>query len=213
MPNALYLQKEYPYESTDSAAVFRYQLTEAICNERHEVFLHNCRMGFGSETFICRDCLTEYLEKQFEKSNERKTAEHSLLVTRYIANGLALTLRQPDLHKIYIMERCPYFHYLLQDVGGESPKVSYPGRKLHRYDNDHDKRMLEGFTTDLPHVVAHFRQDVEMCRGAILPEFNGYVAEKIRGYFFSLFEEHGLASSLKKELDFLLDSDKLFFYQ
>lgn len=212
MPFALYLQKEYPYEANDAAAVFRFNLTEAILAERRDIFLEHCRSDNGSTTYICATCLDEYLERNLNTAAQRQSPERTMLVTRYIANALSLSLKRPRHHRIYVMRRCPYFHFLMQDADGEVPKVSYPGRKLHYFDNEWDKRMLEGFTTDLPYLVAHFRHEVEMCEGAVLDELRGESPEPLRDYFLGLFARHGLDRSLESELQGLMASPEYIFY-
>ncbi len=212
MPHELYLMKEYPYESNDAAAVFRYNLTREILHERSENFLRNLEKGFLSETYICRDCMDDYLERHISAQARNEFPRRAHLATQYMANALSLSLKRPDQHKVYIVERCPYFHFMIQDADGKTPKVSYPGRKLHVYDNEYDKRMLEGFTTDLPHIVAHFRHEVDMCRGAVTQETKDGYPELFKKYIFDIFTQHGMAEQLHKELAPLLDSDELVFY-
>lgn len=212
MPHELYLMKEYPFEANDDAALFRYSLTRAAIRERTELFLANCRQGYGSETYICATCLDEYLDRNIGLAAQKLSSERVLLVVRYIANALSLSLKQPEKHRIAIMERCPYFHFLLQDADGETPKVSYPGRKLHWFDNECDKRMLEGFTTDLTTVISHFRHEIEMCRGAALKSIEDGFPETLLEYFLKVFARHGLAEMLKAELSGLMDTQDLVVY-
>lgn len=212
MPHELYLMKEYPYETNDAAAIFRYNLTQRILQERADNFKKNLKKGFRSDTYICKNCMEDYFERHIGETAKKEHQHRALLVSKYIANALSLSLKRPKQHKIYIIERCPYFHFMIQDADGETPKVSYPGRKLHVYDNDHDKQILEGFTTDLPHIVAHFRHEVDMCRGAVPKESAYTYPDSIRTYFFEVFEKHGMAEQLQDDLDYLMESTKLFFY-
>lgn len=212
MPHELYLMKEYPFEENDEAALFRHSLTRAILEERSEIFLANCRAGIGSETYICITCLTEWLDRNIGLAAQKSSAQRVELVVRYFANALSLTLKEPESHRIFMMERCPYFHFLMQDADGETPKVSYPGRKLHWFDNEWDKRMLEGFTTDLSTLIAHFRHEIEMCRGAVLPELRAGDGEALKAYCLELFGRHGLERELEHELAGLMVDRQLRFY-
>ena len=212
MPHELYLMKEYPYESNDSAARFRYELTSEILVERSEVFRRNVQRGYHSTTYICRNCLADYLDRNIGLAAQKSAPKRTELVCRYFANRLSLSLKQPENHKIYIIERCPYFHFLIQDIDGTSPKVSYPGRKMHNYDNEYDKRLLEGFTTDLPPIVAHFRHEVEMCELAVAEADKTHFPETFVDEIFALFSKHGLHSQLKAFLQTLMQSDSLEFF-
>ena len=212
MPHELYLMKEYPYESNDAAAVFRYNLTQQILRERQQIFQHNLQKGFSSKTYLCKDCLSEYLHRNIGKKTQKKDARRSHLTVQYIANALSLSLKRPEQHKIYIIERCPYYHFMIQDADGDTPKVSYPGRKLHSYDNEFDKRMLEGFTTDLPHIVSHFRHELDMCSRAVNLEQKENFPEKFKGELYSAFEKHGLNEQFKNRLNTLMAKPELTFY-
>jgi transcriptional regulator with XRE-family HTH domain len=212
MPHDLYLQKEYPYEANDEAAIFRYNLTKQILVERSAIFLKNLRQGFATTTYICSSCLREYLARNLEPKESGNCTDRATLVCQYFANALSLAIKAPDTHRTYIIDRCPYFHFMIQDATGKSPKVSYPGRKLHHFDNQFDKRMLEGFTTDLPHIVAHFRHEVAMCAAAVPDraqrDFPGIFVDHI----FSLFARSGMKEKLQANLDDLLATSNLEFY-
>ena len=212
MPHELYLMKEYPYESNDDAAVFRYNLTQQILQERHEIFQHNLKKGFLSSTYICRDCFSEYLQRNIGKQAQKEDQRKCRLTIQYIANALSLSLKRPKQHKIFIIERCPYFHFMIQDADGDTPKVSYPGRKLHAYNNEFDKRMLEGFTTDLPHIVSHFRHELDMCVKAVSTEQQAKFPEEFEQQIYSAFQKHGLKEQLKECLDTLMAKPTLSFY-
>lgn len=212
MPHELYLMKEYPYESNDDAAIFRYNLTQQILRERQEIFQHNLKKGFFSSTYICRDCFSEYLYRNIGKEAQREDPRRSLLTIQYIANALSLSLKRPKQHKIFIIERCPYFHFMIQDADGDTPKVSYPGRKLHAYNNEFDKRMLEGFTTDLPHIVSHFRHELDMCSRAVNSEQQAGFPEEFEQQLYSAFQKHGLREQFKNSLNTLMAKSGLTFY-
>ncbi|MEE4243279.1 MAG: hypothetical protein V2I36_17585 [Desulfopila sp.] len=213
MPHDLYLMKEYPYESNDDAAVFRYNLTRQILHERQEIFQCNLNKGFFSTTYICKDCFHEYLERNIGQLAQKEDPRRCSLTVDYIANAISLSLKRPKHHKIFIIERCPYFHFMIQDADGKNPKVSYPGRKLHAYNNEFDKRMLEGFTTDLPHIVAHFRHEVEMCVSAVArSEQEEMFPDCFKQQLLAAFKKYGLKENLEKSLAALMAKADLVFY-
>ncbi len=212
MPRELYLMKEYPYESDGAAARFRYLLTEALLKERLEIFLTNCAAGHRLETFICRSCLEDYLAGHIGPRARQQAPARADLVVQYMANALSLALKRPDLHIVRIMERCPYFHFLMQDADSEQPKVSYPGRKMHVFNNEYDRRMLEGFTTDLPHIVRHFKHEIEMCRGAVDVSLEENYPSGWHDYLMGCFKIHGMADQLRSALAKLMQTPELVFY-
>ena len=212
MPHALYLMKEYPYERDGRANGFRYQLTRALLKERLELFLENCATGNRLETYICKSCLEDYLTRHISPAARRESPRRAELVVQYMANALSLALKHPDLHLLRPMERCPYFHFLMQDAEGAYPKVSYPGRKMHVFDNKYDKRMLEGFTTDRPHIVSHFKHEVDMCRSAVDPSLANNYPYGIRDYFLDCFQAHGMGDRLRDCVDDLMQSSELVFF-
>ncbi len=212
MPHELYMMKEFPYEENSKATMFRYHLIEELLKERTQLFIENCHAGYRLDTYICTDCLDEFLIKHIGLSAQKEDPRKALLTARYFANGLSLALKQPKIHRLMMMERCPYFHFHLQDAEGEQPKLSYPGRKLHNFNNQYDRRNLEGITTDLPHMLSHFRQEVEMCKGATIPEMMENYPESIQSYFLKAFERHGMGDTLKKELALLMEDKTLWFF-
>ena len=213
MPKELYLMKEYPYEENNAAALFRYTLTEELLKERMVLFKQNCNSGHRLETYICRTCLDEYLERHLSPRAQKEDPHRAELVVDYFANALSLALKQPHIHKIFIMERCPYFHFQIQDADGRHPKVSYSGRKLHLFNNHFDKRNLQGFTADLHHIVHHFKQETAMCRGAILTGVNDRYPLSLKDYFFSLFEQFSMTDLLQKRLSVLMQTEEIVFFE
>lgn len=212
MPHELYLMKEYPHETNDGAALFRYNLTREILVERSEIFMANIRAGFTSDTYICRECLEDYLEHHIGPKAQAEMPKRTELVVRYFANALSLSMKRPKEHRIYIMERCPYFHFMIQDADGPTPKVSYPGRKLHVYDNEYDRRSLEGFTTDLPHILGHFRSEVERCHGAVPAAMRANLPDSFGAALCALFKAHNMEEKLKSYLAELMRCQEPCFY-
>ena len=212
MPSALYLMKEYPYEADSQAARFRYQLTKALLAERRQLFMDRCAKGNRIDTYICKSCLDDYLNRHLNRTERHKDPRRTELFMRYFANALSLAIKRPDLHRMFIMERCPYFHFLMQDADGKQPKVSYSGRKMHVFDNPHDKRMLEGFSTDLPAIVSLFKNEIEMCKGAVDQTLCDPYPQMLCGYIYDRFADFDLSENLKDRLDELMQTPRLTFY-
>ena len=72
--------------------------------------------------------------------------------------------------------------------------------------------MLEGFTTDLPHIVAHFRHEQEMCLSAVDQEQHENFPELFKTQVFDLFQEFDLEEQLRNSLDSLMKKADLTFY-
>jgi len=212
MPPELYLMKEYPYEVDNQSARFRYQLTAALLNERRKFFIANCDAGNQIDTYICKSCLDDYLARHLRSAARQKEPRRTELVVHYFANALSLALKRPDIHHMYMMERCPYFHFLMQDTDGAHPKVSYPGRKMHVFNNQYDKRMLEGFTTDLPAIVGLFKKEIEMCKGAVDETISGDYPQSLYDYLIERFSDFDMAAELENSLAALMQAPHLLFY-
>ncbi|MDJ0780839.1 MAG: hypothetical protein QNJ22_02655 [Desulfosarcinaceae bacterium] len=212
MPAELYLMKEYPYESDTAAARFRYELTKALIMERRELFIANLEAGCRLETYICKSCFDDYLARHIGPTPRREHPRRAELVVQYLANALSLAIKRPQLHQIRIMERCPYFHFLIQDADGDHPKVSYPGRKLHVFDNEYDMRMLEGFTTDLPLIVGQFKNEVEMCQRAADVALIENYPDTMLAYMTERVDRYGMAALLKRRVSALLKRPALSFF-
>lgn len=212
MPLELYMTKEFPHEENDAATIFRYHLTEALVKERSQLFLQNCKSGNRVVAYICTCCFNEYLGRHIGEDARRQNPRKAQLVSQYIANALSLSLKHPQLHQMYIMERCPYFHFQIQDSEGKSPKVSYTGRKMHQFNNQYDKKIVEGFTTDLAHMVGLFKQELTMCHEALLPGMDSNYSKFINNYIQDQFSHHGMAEELNHYLDSLMQNTAIHFY-
>ena len=212
MPAEFYLMKEYPYEADSQAARFRYLLTEALLAERRQLFMESCEQGNRIDTYICKTCLDDYLNRHLSSAARRQEPRRTELVLRYFANALSLAITRPDIHRLYIMERCPYFHFLMQDADSDHPKVSFPGRKPHVFDNQFDKRMLEGFTTDLPAIVGLFKNEIEMCKGAVTTALCEDYPQPLSDYIYARFDAFDQAEKLKDRVATRLQTSELTFY-
>ncbi len=208
MPHQLYLTREYPYESSDGSTEFRQQLTREILKERRQIFLKKCKEGAKVTTYICKTCFDEFIASLFTADTEEK----QLLGVQYLANALSLIIKQPENHKIHFMERCPYFHFIIYGAERETPKVSYMGRKLHSYSRECDKRMFEGFTSDLPHTVKQFVAELKRCHEALDSELTENYPDNAVAHFHNLCHRYNVGDLLQRELDQLLHSSEIILH-
>lgn len=212
MPRELYLINEYPHERDDEAARFRRRLTAALLAQRLRCFQEHLAAGYRMETYMCRRCLAEYLDGAIGPAARAADPKQAELATKYMANAISIARKRPEQYLLRIMHRCPYFHFLVQDAEGDQPKVSYPGRKRHYYDSPHDQRMLEGFTTDLPLVVGHFLNEVEMCRAAVAESLVAGYPESMEEYFYGLFAERGMGAEFRLAVEELMGREETAFF-
>ncbi|MCP4749238.1 MAG: helix-turn-helix transcriptional regulator [Desulfobacteraceae bacterium] len=187
-PHELYMKKEYPFPAKDKATGFIKDLASALNKERKRLFHKNIEAGYCYETFICKHCLQEWIQKNLESGDDH----YRSMILKYYANYLTLLQQSPDLQKLWIVERCPFFTFLIQDVDGKQPKVFYSGKKRHSYEDEYHQLNLEGFVTDSPAMVNHFKDEVDMCRKACVKQLMHDYPNKILDYFALLFQSFGL---------------------
>lgn len=212
IPNEMYLQTEYPFETEKKARAFLHDLTLALINERKSWFLKNCRKGYKFETYICKHCLDDYLKKQLDPTAEPNKGKHRGDVVKYFANAIAAIRRSPHQHRTKIVERCAYFHFQIQNAEGKRPKLSFPGRKIHHFSNDFEQMNLEGFTSDAPSMLALFSAEVDLCRWAAVKEIEQDYPNKLIAYLTDRFRTYELSEALTAATDHLLRSDAYTFY-
>ncbi len=208
MPHQLYLSREYPYESVNGSTEFRQQLTKDILQQRRRIFLDKCVGGTKVTTYICTSCFVDFIAALFATDKKDK----HVLGVQYLANALSLIIKQPENHKIYFMERCPYFHFIVYGAEKNSPKVSYTGRKIHSYSRECDKRMFEGFTSDLPHTVKQFMAELQRCQDASDNQLNSDYPRGVLEYVLQLCEQYHVGELLQRELDVLLEAEDIILH-
>lgn len=212
IPNDMYLDTEYPFEVDKTAGAFWRDLTLALVEERKSLFRRNCRKGCRFETYICKQCLDDYLKKHLDLSVEPYKGRHRENVVRYFANAIAAIRRSPYQHQTRIVERCTYFHFQIQDADGRKPKLSFPGRKIHHYNNEFEKMNLEGFTSDASAMIALFRAETEMCRRASMKALEQSYPDNLIAWLMDRFRRCGLDEDLASAVEHLLQSDGGGFY-
>ncbi len=198
MSDELYLKNDYPfsYEKDQRAEDFHHAFTLALLRERKRLFLENWKNGYRFETYICKNCLKEYLQLHLLKDDKLENIKHKQLIVQYFANALGVIQLSPDQHILKIVERCPYFHMQIQDADGPNPKINFPGRQSHVYHNETEQKNLEGFTTDSPQLVAIFLNEVHLCRKSAIQQIESDYPHKLTNYIVDLFKTFGLDSEL-----------------
>lgn len=204
IPNDMYLQTEFPFETEQEARRFHHDLTLALVNERKALFVENCRKGYRFETYICRKCLEDYCRRHLDPSAEPHRGRHRASLVRYFANAVAAIRRSPAQHRTTIVERCTYFHFQIQNAEGKRPKVSFPGRKIHHFDNQFELMNLEGFTTDAPAMLALFEMEADLCRQAAVASLEANYPDRLIAYIVETFAAHGLGEALSSAVEELL---------
>ncbi len=212
IPNGMYLETEYPFETDKKARVFLHDLTLALIDERKRLFLTNCRKGCRFETYICTHCLDDYLKKHLDPTVEPNKGRHRENVVKYVANAIAAIRRSPGQHRTRMVERCAYFHFQIQNAHGERPKVSFPGRKIHHFDNDYEQMNLEGFTSDAPPMLALFFKEVDLCRRAAVRTLEQDYPITLVDFLTNRFRAYGLESDLIGAVEELLQSGPHAFF-
>jgi hypothetical protein len=202
MPDSLYLQNEYPFafEKNDEDEAFRQSLTSALLRQRKDVFLENCKKGYAFDTYICKRCLADYLEKQFGSAPEAGQPDRRAMVVRFFANAIRAITMNPKQHRTRIVERCTFYHFVIQRAGGKHPRIFFLGRKPHHYDNIHEQQNLEGFTSDSPSIIALFTKEADLCHRAGDEAIGRDYPKNLIAYLKALFKRFGQQKALEKAL-------------
>ena len=212
MSDELYLKNDYPfsYEKDQRAEDFHHAFTLALLQERKRLFLENWKRGYRFETYICKNCLKEYLQLHLSKDDKPEDRQHKQLIVQYFANALGAIQLSPAQHILKIVERCPFFHMQIQDADGPNPKINFPGRKPHVYHNETEQKNLEGFTTDSPQLVDIFLNEIDLCRKSAIRQFESEYPHNLTHYILKLFESFGLNSELSAGIKIFTTQEKIF---
>ncbi len=217
IPIALYLQKEFPAELADNAANFFMAFTKDLVMERKALFLENCRKGYRYETYMCRHCLEESLERHIGRAAQTESMEKVALYTEYYVNAISASLKAPEQHRHYIMKRCPYFDCQIQDAEGPNSKISFTGRRRHFYHKEWEQLSLESFLSDAPGIVDVFLNEVERCKEGVemepMEEKSALsAATHFHQFILDIFIQHGLGDLLETKLKKIMNSSSLIFF-
>lgn len=214
LPDELYLKREYPftYEKDGRAEDFRHALSLALLRERKSLFLGNCNKGYRFETYICKRCLSDFLEAKLGSGKMSASSKDRDSILKYFANAIAVIMRNPDQHQTKIVERCAYYSMQLQNIDGKHPIVFFLGRKLHDYDNVYEQKNLEGFTSDSPSMIALFQKEIEIFRRAADTKIAETYPVHFIEHIFNLFKVFGLKNELQNAINEIADRKELSFF-
>ena len=198
MPEALYLGHR-PVSSHDNppARSFHEAFTRALFRERKTIFRQSCDDGALFETYICRHCLEDYLQKAM--AGDERT--HRELVIHFFAHAAAAMRSNPEQHRTWIMQRCPWFDYMIQGNDRPAPKVFFFGKKSHEYGTSNGQINLQGFTSDSASMIDLFRKETILCRKAVDPELESNYPDSLIRYFSGLFAQYGLQDTFQAMMD------------
>jgi hypothetical protein len=212
MPDELYLKNDYPfsYEKDQRAEDFHHAFTLALLKERKSLFVQNWQKGFRFETYICKNCLKEYLHKQLAVDDTPESKQYKNLIVRYFANALGAAIKSPSQHIMKIVERCAYFHMQIQDADGKNPKINFPGRKPHVYNNVYEKKNLEGFSTDSPHLAVIFQTEIDLCKKSADPFIESNYPHNLTDYILGIFETFNLRKKLESDIQWVVNQDEVY---
>ncbi len=196
MPEKLYIQANHTTEESPDAREFYADLMKALLRERKQVFYKSISRGCCFETFICRDCLESYLERNLDPAQD-SSGDHLRLIIQYFANVIGAVKRNPDQHRIGIVERCSHFDFQIQGINRDKPKVFFFGKPSadHRASVMH--QALQGFASDAATMIALFEQESQLCRQTVDRTIMANYPASLTAYISGLFNRAGLGRELE----------------
>ena len=207
MPEKLYIQANHITEEAPDASAFYLDLMKALFRERKKVFYKSIARGCRFETFICRDCLERYLERNLEADSE-----HRRLIVQYFANVLGAVKHNPEQHLMQIVDRCCFFVFQIQGSDSEKPKVFFFGKQPVEHGANVMHQALQGFASDAATMVALFEQETELCRRTINAEVDRSYPINFIKYVTNLFERQGLGRELESAAEEVDRGGELVFF-
>jgi len=212
LPMELYMMKEFPAEPDDEAARFLMTFTHEIVMERKALFMENCTRGFRYETYMCKDCLEESLEKNIGPHAVDASPAKQDLFTRYFANAVSASLKFPDQQLHRVIKRCARFEFIIQDAHGKNPKVSFTSDRKHSYSHNWEELTMEGFLSNAPEITDLFFNEVEKCRNVVEETASINTPEGFHAYIRSLFDAHDIGRQFDLALAELMEYQGLKLY-
>jgi len=204
IPMALYMMKEFPQESDDEAARFFMTFSRDVVMERKRLFLENCDRGFRYESYMCKSCLEESLDRHIGARAQAASMERVALYGRYFANAVAATLKFPDQHLHKVVRRCTHFQFQIQDADSGTPKVNFTSGRRHYFHKEWEQLNLEGFLSDAPGITDLFLKEVEKCRAGLDETQAISTPEGFADYIRSQFKLHNALNLFDPVLDELM---------
>ncbi|WDP92157.1 MAG: hypothetical protein HUN04_21525 [Desulfobacter sp.] len=212
IPMELYLKKEFAQEHDDEAARFFKAFTHDVVAERKRLFLENCAKGYRYESYMCKGCLEDSLDRNIGARAQAEDMGRVGLYARYFANAVSATLKFPDHHLHRVVRRCTHFQYQIQNADSSQPKVSFTSGRRHYYHKEWEELNLEGFLSNAPSITDLFFKEVEKCRAGMDESQAVSTPEGFAGYIRSQFELHGVGELFDRALSPLMDVPDLVFH-
>ena len=123
------------------------------------------------------------------------------LVLQFFANAAAAVRAYPQQHRTWIMERCPWFDYMIQGDDRPLPKVFFFGKKSHAYGDTGGQKSLQGFSSDSISMIDLFRKETQLCRKAVGPDLKKGYPESLIDYWTQLFAPYGKGKAFRVLID------------
>jgi transcriptional regulator with XRE-family HTH domain len=212
LPSELYMMKAFPTESDSDADKFFRSFTRDVVAERKALFLENCNKGNRFETYMCRACLDESLERNIGPEAQKADSHKVDLYAKFYANAVAASLKAPDQHLHRIVNRCTYFQFQIQDAAGKSPKVSYTAMRRHDFIESCEQLTLESFLSDDAAIVALFNNEVAQCVAVRDQTDGGHPSNDFHSTIQNKFAAFGLDSQFDAALAVLMESPGFHFH-
>ena len=198
MPDALYLGRSSASSEADPPARSFYNaFTRALFQERKAIFRQSCQDGALFETFICRHCLEDYISKAMTD----EPVDRRRLVIQFFANAAAAIRSNPAQHQIWIMDRCPWFDYMIQGNDRADPKVFFFGKKSHEYGTTDGQINLQGFSSDSASMIDLFRKETDLCQNAVDPDLEAGYPDSLIAVFSRLFAAYNHHDTFRAMMD------------
>ncbi|MEH0020339.1 MAG: hypothetical protein V6Z89_11830 [Desulfobacter sp.] len=204
LPMDLYMSREFPQESDDDAARFFKAFTHEVVAERKTLFLDNCKKGLRYETYMCKACLEESLDRHIGIRAQGRSMERVGLYAVYFANAVAATLKFPEQHLHRVVRRCTHFQFQIQDADGKVPKVSFTADRRHYFFKEWEQLRVEGFLSDAASITDLFLKEIEKCRSGDYEAGAASSPEGFADYIRSQFRLHGVADLFENALGSLM---------
>ena len=201
IPMDLYMMKEFPQEGDDEAARFFYAFTRTVVAERKALFLENCKKGTRYETYMCRGCIEDSLDKHIGVRAQQASMERVTLYTRYFANAVAASLKFPDQHRHLVVRRCTHFQFQIQDADGSAPKISFTSNRPHMFHKEWEELNIEGFLSDAPGITEIFATEIEKYRDGLKEAEAVSSPEDFSDYIRAQFTLHNLTDLYDRTLE------------
>lgn len=211
MPAELYHGQDSYYEKDRAARPFYKAFSQTLFQQRKESFLRWEKQRTNRfETYICKACLEDYLDKQLAQSTRSVDTHKQELVVRYFANAIRFIEQRPEQHLTCICDHCSYFIYQIQGVNQKSPKVLYLGKAMHKTGRDPDHMSLQGFVSAHPQVVELYMRETGLCRQTAVAGINDNYPHGLLDYLYGLFEARGLGTDLHEAVASLSASGGMY---